>query len=83
MYDTYLMSRMPATYAAISRVLEEISEDTQVKTVLDIGAGPGTGLWAVRERFDSLESYVGLEGDQGFITLAELLNTGVSEHSTE
>ncbi|MDP3936244.1 MAG: small ribosomal subunit Rsm22 family protein [Alphaproteobacteria bacterium] len=79
MYDTYLMSRMPATYAAIARVLMEIPEDEGVKSVLDIGSGPGTGLWAVRERFDSLESYVGLEGDQGFIMLAERLNTVASE----
>ncbi|QOL19447.1 small ribosomal subunit Rsm22 family protein [Candidatus Bodocaedibacter vickermanii] len=80
MYDTYLMSRMPATYAAISRVLQEIPLDANVETVLDIGSGPGTGLWAVRERFDTLESYVGLEGDQGFISLAERLNTSISEH---
>lgn len=83
MYNTYLMSRMPATYAAITRVLQEIPEDNKVKTVLDIGSGPGTGLWAVRERFDRLKSYVGFEGDQGFITLAERLNAGVSEHSVE
>ena len=83
MYDTYLMSRMPATYAAIARVLQEIPEDNEVKTVLDIGSGPGTGLWAVRERFESLESYVGFEGDAGFITLAERLNSGVYDHSVE
>lgn len=83
MYDTYLMSRMPATYAAITRVLQEIPDDIEVKTVLDIGSGPGTGLWAVRERFDSLEAYVGLEGDRGFISLAERLNAGVLDHSTK
>lgn len=83
MYDTYLMSRMPATYAAIVRVLHEIPDDANVKTVLDIGAGPGTGLWAVREYFNSLESYVGFEGDQGFIQLGKLLNTGVSDHHAE
>jgi ribosomal protein RSM22 (predicted rRNA methylase) len=83
MYDAYLMSRMPATYAAISRVLQEIPHDENVETVLDIGSGPGTGLWAVREQFDRLKSYVGFEGDQCFISLAERLNTGVSDHSVE
>lgn len=83
LYDTYLMSRMPATYAAISRVLEEMPQDANVETVLDIGSGPGTGLWAVREHFDSLQSYVGFEGDPRFIELGERLNTGVSDHSVE
>lgn len=80
MHDTYLMSRMPGTYAAIKRVLNEIPRNKIVKSVLDIGAGPGTGLWAIREHFESLESYVGLEGDARFITIAERLNNGVSEH---
>lgn len=34
MYDTYLMSRMPATYAAISRVLQEIPGDIDIKNRL-------------------------------------------------
>jgi ribosomal protein RSM22 (predicted rRNA methylase) len=83
MYDTYLMSRMPATYAAISRVLQEIPHDSNVKTVLDIGSGPGTGLWAVREHFNALESYIGFEWDSGFVALAERLNNGVSKHHVE
>lgn len=83
MHNAYLMSRLPATYAAIMRVLMELPDDTNVKSVLDIGSGPGTGLWAVREYFDSLESYVGLEGDPEFISLAKCLNSGVSAHSVE
>lgn len=83
MYDTYLMSRMPATYAAITRVFEEVPKEASINTVLDIGAGPGTGLWAVRERFERMESYVGFEGDSGFIQLGNRLNSGVSDHHVD
>jgi ribosomal protein RSM22 (predicted rRNA methylase) len=83
LYDTYLMSRMPATYAAITRVLNEFPEDATIKTILDIGSGPGTGLWAVRDRFEALESYVGLEGDRKFIQLADTLNLEVSNHDVK
>lgn len=76
MYSTYLMSRMPATYAAITRVLQEIPEDVRISKVLDIGSGPGTGLWAVKERFPEVDSYIGLEADRTFIDLAERLNSG-------
>lgn len=74
LYDTYLMSRMPATYAAISRVLSDLPLDSNIKTVLDIGSGPGTGLWAVLAHFKALESYTGLEGDRQFIELAKVLS---------
>lgn len=83
LHDTYLMSRMPATYAAITRVLHELPEDATIKTILDIGSGPGTGLWAVRDRFEELESYVGLEGDHKFIQLADTLNLDVSNHDVK
>lgn len=74
LYDTYLMSRMPATYAAISRVLSGLPLDSNIKTVLDIGSGPGTGLWAALEHFRALELYLGLEADYQFIELAKVLS---------
>lgn len=83
MFDTYLMSRMPATYAAISKVLQEIPIDANIQSVLDIGCGPGTGLWAVREHFDDLKAYVGFEGDSGFVALAERLTRDVSKPQVE
>lgn len=83
MFDTYLKSRMPATYAAIYTVLKEIPQDAKVTSLLDIGCGPGTGLWVAREHFNSLQSYIGFEGDPGFIALAERLNQGVSPQHVE
>jgi len=78
LYSTYLLSRMPSTYAAITRVLQEIPADVEVLTALDIGSGPGTGLWAMRERFPGMASYKGLEVDEIFIDLAKQLNSKAS-----
>ncbi len=55
----YLAIRMPATYAAIHCVFKECRgglPDFHPKSLLDFGAGPGTGCWAAAEWFDSLES---------------------------
>lgn len=46
----YAATRMPATYAALRRVLAEIG-DQEIASVHDIGAGTGAGAWAVREAF--------------------------------
>jgi ribosomal protein RSM22 (predicted rRNA methylase) len=45
----YLATRLPATYAAVRASLDALDEALPVfspKTLLDIGAGPGTALWA-------------------------------------
>lgn len=73
MHDTYILSRMPATYAAILNVLLEIPSQSPIKTVLDIGSGPGTGLWALMQQFTTLTHYSGLEADHQFIRLAQIL----------
>lgn len=53
----YLTTRLPATFAAISAVLNAVAEarpDFTPRTVLDAGAGPGTATWAAAQRWDSL-----------------------------
>lgn len=48
----YLAARMPATYAAIRAAMArttEIIPDYSPRTMLDIGAGPGTALWAAKD----------------------------------
>ena len=45
----YLATRMPATFAATASVLDELGRrapSVEVESLLDLGAGPGTGLWA-------------------------------------
>lgn len=50
---SYITARMPATLAAIQRVLEEVAPriSHKVQTFLDLGAGPGTGLLAAQNFF--------------------------------
>lgn len=54
----YLAARMPATYAAIRASMAAVSEalpDFQPKSLLDIGAGPATALWAAADCWPGLE----------------------------
>lgn len=60
----YLATRLPATYAAIRASLEALSEarpDFQPTSLLDIGAGPGTMLWATIDAWPKLERAVLVE----------------------
>lgn len=55
----YLAARMPATYAAIRSALEATAgrlDKFAPTTLLDVGAGPGTALWAVRDCWPQLQS---------------------------
>jgi len=55
----YVAARMPATYAAVHGALLQ-AQGSQValapRTVLDLGAGPGTAAWAATAVYPSLES---------------------------
>jgi len=68
----YLAVRFPATYAVIRRVLEEISTSS-FTSFLDVGSGPGTGMWAAKEVFPYLKVRTLLEKDRGFISLGKRL----------
>ena len=46
----YLVTRMPATYAAACKVLAEMA-GMRIESVLDIGAGTGAASLAVRQYF--------------------------------
>src|SRR6202795_709903 len=53
----YALARMPATYAAVTaslNALREITPHFAPKSLLDVGAGPGTSRWAAAEAFSSL-----------------------------
>lgn len=71
----YALSRMPATYAAVSAVLEEVSERAPGFTpdaVLDVGAGPGTAAWAAAEVFPGIEALL-VDHNRAFLSVAETL----------
>lgn len=74
--SAYIACRMPATYAVVCRVLEELQQrqpDIAPKSVLDLGSGPGTALWAASEMLRSIEQLTALENDAQLIALGQRL----------
>jgi ribosomal protein RSM22 (predicted rRNA methylase) len=60
----YALVRMPATYAAVAACLNALlaaRPDFVPKTLLDVGAGPGTASWAAAETFPSLQRFMLLD----------------------
>jgi ribosomal protein RSM22 (predicted rRNA methylase) len=77
----YALSRMPATYAAVSGVLAELQERAPgfaPATLLDAGAGPGTAAWAASEHFDGLGKTL-FDHNRTFLDLAQQIATGLSD----
>lgn len=66
----YLAVRMPATYAALISVLKPL---TQPQSILDIGAGPGTGWWAAQKLWGESVQVTSVEQHPFFIDLAKKL----------
>ncbi|MBR1267602.1 SAM-dependent methyltransferase [Bradyrhizobium sp. AUGA SZCCT0222] len=69
----YALARMPATYAAVTaslNALGEIRPDFAPKSLLDIGAGPGTASWAAAEAFSSLRGFTLLDANDALRKLA-------------
>jgi ribosomal protein RSM22 (predicted rRNA methylase) len=83
----YILSRMPATFAVICRVFKELKQrlpEISISHFLDLGCGPGTGLFAARESFDCISEYSAWEYDKGFIELAQdLIDKDPSLSSTK
>ncbi|MBS1789383.1 MAG: rRNA methyltransferase [Acidobacteria bacterium] len=72
----YVAVRMPATFAAVSKVLESVRNrmpDFQPESLLDLGAGSGAAAWAAAESFDSLRQFTLIEQDRGLIELGRKL----------
>jgi ribosomal protein RSM22 (predicted rRNA methylase) len=72
----YLATRLPATYAAVRASLDALS-DTRPgftpKSLLDVGAGPGTVLWATIDLWPDLEQAVLLEASAAVRKVGETL----------
>ncbi len=63
----YLAARMPATYAAIRAsmgYLADAAPDFMPKSLIDIGAGPGTVLWAAADCWDNIENATMVEASE-------------------
>src|SRR5580704_2924631 len=75
----YALARMPATYAAVAASLNalcEIAPDFAPKSLLDVGAGPGTGTWAAAEAFPSLATLTLVDANPALRALALDLGRG-------
>jgi len=71
-YAAYLAVRMPATFAAVSAALSqavELAPETSIRSLLDLGAGPGTASWAVSRLFPDLQQVVCVERDAQLVQL--------------
>jgi ribosomal protein RSM22 (predicted rRNA methylase) len=81
----YLAVRMPATYAAIHRVLLECKRrvDTAPRSFLDLGAGPGTGSWAAAEVFPELNSITLIEQSRPMAEIGEKFCKGAEALSLQ
>ncbi len=72
----YLLARMPATYAATVGAFQELRRvlpQAEMRTVLDLGAGPGTAIWAAAEVFPQLQRATLLEHDLRMLQLGRTL----------
>jgi ribosomal protein RSM22 (predicted rRNA methylase) len=69
----YALARMPATYAAVTASLNalcEIRPEFAPASLLDVGAGPGTAVWAAAEAFSSLTDFALLDANAALRALA-------------
>lgn len=72
----YLLTRMPATYAAIVKALTQAIYQLPplpLHSFLDLGSGPGTGMWAVKEVFPSINRVTLFEKDEALAALGRKL----------
>jgi ribosomal protein RSM22 (predicted rRNA methylase) len=73
---SYLITRMPATFAACVNVFQEIAARIPGFTpdiFLDLGAGPGTASWAALDTFPSITKLHLIEREVGAIELGKKL----------
>lgn len=83
----YLITRLPATYAACEWVFAEVARripDFAPATLLDLGAGPGTASWAAAETWPSLRAFTSVEANPEFAALGQNLGRAsqVLSHAT-
>src|SRR3954451_13241371 len=69
----YALARMPATYAAVTASLDafaEVRPDFMPKTLLDVGAGPGTATWTAAGALVSLDRFTSIDANPALRALA-------------
>jgi len=72
----YAAFRMPATFAAVYAALKQIQlrfPDWSPKSLMDVGAGPGTASWAATAIWPDINSIMFLEQEDNMIALGKRL----------
>ena len=72
----YIATRLPATYAAVHASLSALAEqqpDFAPRSLLDVGAGPGTVMWAASDLWPALEAATLLEASPSIRAVGEQL----------
>jgi ribosomal protein RSM22 (predicted rRNA methylase) len=77
----YLAVRLPATFAAVVAALSWTRESCaeEVRSVLDLGSGPGTALWAAAQVFPGLRTATAVERDPKMIEIARRLSAAAGD----
>ena len=73
----YAAFRLPATFAAIYSAISQIKDRSphwNPKTLLDVGAGPGTAMWAASTLWTDLEHITLLEQEECMIDFGKRLS---------
>lgn len=77
----YIATRMPATYAAIHASLLALSEQQPgftPRSLLDVGSGPGTVMWAAADIWPALNSATLFEASPAIRAVGEKLSASAS-----
>ena len=79
----YAATRLPATYAANSAVINQLGRrwpDAAFSTLLDLGAGSGSASWAACTLLSSLQSVTLIERDPRLVALGQRLAAAADLH---
>ncbi|ORX23185.1 ribosomal small subunit Rsm22 [Thermoanaerobacterium sp. PSU-2] len=80
----YISYRMPATFGAIYAVLNDIKDicsDINPKSILDVGAGPGTAMWAATSIWNDINKITLLEKNKNMIKIGKNLSANSNNNS--
>lgn len=71
----YLVTRLPATYAAGAYVFSELARrvSAPAASLLDLGSGPGTAMWAAAESVASITQFTAVERDASLTEIGRRL----------
>ena len=75
---------LPAAYAQLCGAMAATAArapDWRPSTLLDLGSGPGTALWAAAAQWPSLTQMTAWEREPAFITLGRLLTRAAPHHA--